>query len=337
MSTLAQAGGHDHGDDEVARGLVELQRHLAQVAPTDAGARDAAATSTAGGVSRRVRARLREHDEAARLLALDADDTPFLVEDESVRARRKAVRRAGQLYVLDNDPAALAYRDARVRRLVVTTGMVSLVLALLWSTSGVQHFAADGAPTWSAQWWGAWLVEPFLSLALLTIVGARAYLAVRGRPLDHPGIERTEWVFLAATLFMNVWPYLPWTVQGPWRVAPMVVHLLGPIVAVAVVRALPRLLARFGDLRHDHLLPEGTSPSCSENTPTGGDENTTARRPGAPGTAPAHLLARAQELIATGALRPDAGAKPIRRALRCSMETAQRVRDDLHRISEEGR
>ncbi len=60
-----------------------------------------------------------------------------------------------------------------MRRLLVTGFMISLALELAqaWPIAGVQHFAADGAAPWSPGWIFAWLVEPFLSLALLMIVG----------------------------------------------------------------------------------------------------------------------------------------------------------------------
>ncbi|PRY36271.1 conjugal transfer protein TraI [Umezawaea tangerina] len=334
MSTTADhtddPGDHD---DEITRGLDALTAHLASVAPRPTAPAPTPAPVATPIMSKRVSKRLAEHTEAAQLLELDDDDTPFLIESESVRKRRKAVRRAGQLYLLDQDPAALAYRDARMRRLVITLGMAALVLGLAWSTAGVQHFAAATSQPYSVGWWLAWLVEPVCSLALLMIVGARAYLAVRGTPLDATAVTRIERVFLALIVFMNIWPYLPWTLPAgqAFTLAPVVVHLLGPIVAVAVTHTLPVILARFADLHHTALRTTAgihatdgdgvTGPSCSANTPAG------------PRPELAALVERVRALITAGQLRPDVGVRPIRRALSCSMATATEVRDALNRTT----
>ncbi|MEV5718488.1 conjugal transfer protein TraI [Amycolatopsis mediterranei] len=259
MSTTTIAGDdHDDGG-EVGRGLAALERHLAAVAPAApagpaspaelaAGETLAPAPQGAGhGVTRRVRRRVAEHAEAHQLLALETDTAPFQVTTDKVRTRRKAVEQAAALWRLDRDPRVLAYRDARVRRLVLAVALVSLTLALAWSTAGVQAFAAEGAPAGSPRWWFAWLAEPFCSLALLMVVAGRAYLTTRGHPLDDKAVDRTEWVFLGLTLGMNAWPHLPGVVAD-FTVSGLVLHLLGPVVAVAVVRCLPRLLAAFAGL-----------------------------------------------------------------------------------------
>jgi len=306
-------GQGDH-DDEVTRGLNALTAHLAAAAPTPVA--DPAPVAPVRE-SKRVAARRAEHAEAAQLLELDEDNTPFLVESESVRAKRKKVRRAAQLHQLDQDESALAYRDARVRRLIVTLGLVALSLALAWSTAGVQHFAAEGAAPWSPGWVFAWLVEPFCSLALLMVVGGRAYLTTRGRPLHNQTVERTEWVFLGLTLGMNAWPHLPF-VAAEFQFSTLVLHVLGPVIAVAVVRCLPPLLAAFSALGS----ADATGPSCSANTA----ETTPGPRPEV-----ASLVARVRALIQAGELRHDAGVRPIRRALECSIATATEVRNELDR------
>lgn len=199
------------------------------------------------GNTRRVRRRAAEHAEAHRLLALESDLAPFQVTTDKVRTRRKAVEQAAALWRLDRDPRVLAYRDSRMRRLVLAVALTSLTLALAWSTAGVQAFAAEGAPAGGPRWWFAWLAEPFCSLALLMVVAGRAYLTTRGHPLNDRAVDRTEWVFLGLTLGMNAWPHLP-GVAADFTVSSLVLHLLGPIVAVAVVRCLPRLLAAFAGL-----------------------------------------------------------------------------------------
>ncbi|MEV6621044.1 conjugal transfer protein TraI [Amycolatopsis sp. NPDC051106] len=261
MSTTTTAEGHADLD----RTLTEIERQLAAndlpapQEPQPAEPEPDPATSTEdepapdpvggrrGGITRRVRRRAAEHAEAHRLLALESDPAPFQVTTDKVRTRRKAVEQAAALWRLDRDPRVLAYRDSRMRRLVLAVALTSLILALAWSTAGVQAFAAEGALSGSPRWWFAWLAEPFCSLALLMVVAGRAYLTTRGHPLNDRAVDRTEWVFLGLTLGMNAWPHLP-GVAADFTVSGLVLHLLGPVVAVAVVRCLPRLLAAFAGL-----------------------------------------------------------------------------------------
>ncbi|WP_119731434.1 conjugal transfer protein TraI [Thermomonospora amylolytica] len=324
--------------DEVERGLADLERHLAQAADArpDTPAPDAPDVpgergEVPSGETRRVRRLRAEVAEARRLAELQGDDTPLLLDSPKVRRRRRAAYEAARLHELAQDPVMRAWQAARMRRLLVSAAMVSLTLALAWSTAGVQQFAADGAPAWSAAWLFAWCVEPFLSLALLVIVGAKAYLGTRGQPIRSRTLARIEWLFLALTLGMNGWPYLP-GVADQFSVSRLVLHLLGPIVAVAVVTALPIILAAFADLDHGtHTTPTGplTGPPYRDNAP--------ARQ--AAGNPPARvdvdaLTARARHLIQTGALPAAPSANALRKALGCGMDTARQVRDALR---EEGR
>ncbi|RJQ84755.1 conjugal transfer protein TraI [Amycolatopsis panacis] len=330
----------DEGGGEVARGLAALELHLAQAAagdaPDDRGVPEPAPdeprdvpepAAEEAGVTRRVRARLAEHAEAHHLLRLQDDDAPFQVASNRVRRRRKAVAEAGELWQLARDPRVLAWRDARVRRLLVTIGLVALTLALAWSTAGVQLFAAEDAAKFSPQWWFAWVAEPFCSLALLMVVGGRAYLTTRGRQVDAPGINRTEWTFLGLTLGMNAWPHLP-GVAEVFTVSSLVLHLLGPVVAVAIVRALPPLLAAFTTLG---LTPDTTpAPAPAPVAAVTGADRPEAPAP-EPATAPAAAARPALPRRATP-VRTTAGStipEPKRRTreqLQAEFERAVRDR-----------
>src|SRR5690606_1094456 len=114
----------------------------------------------------------------------------------------------------------------------------------------VQAFAAEGAEMWSPRWVFAWLVEPFMSLALIVVVYARTYLATLGQPIESKTLTRVERIFLGLTVGMNAWPYLPWSLPDgrEFSLSSLVLHLLGPIVAVAIVVALPIILAAFTNL-----------------------------------------------------------------------------------------
>ncbi|MFC5822488.1 hypothetical protein [Nonomuraea insulae] len=291
--------------EEMASALADLEhlanQHIAAAVPSQ---------PVAGGETKRVRKLRAEVAEAHLLTDLQDDDAPLLLDTAKVRKRRKAAQEAARLHALAQDPDMRAWQAARMRRLLVTAALVSLTLALAWSTAGVQHFAADGAPPWSPAWVFAWLVEPFLSLALLVVVGARAYLGTRGQPLNDRKLVRNEGLFLGLTLAMNAWPYLP-LVAADFSLSRLVLHILGPIVAVAVVTALPIILAAFASLDH---RPSGTptTPSYRANAATVDK-----------------LTAHARHLIGTGQLSVDSGADKFRRALGCGMDAARAVRDAL--------
>ncbi|WAL65603.1 conjugal transfer protein TraI [Amycolatopsis cynarae] len=306
--------------DEVQRGLTELEQHLATHAPTDPGS--ARVVEPVQGETKRVATLRAEVAEAHRLLALQDDEAPLLVESPKVRRRRKQGQQAARLHALAQSPALLAWQAARWRLVLTVAAFVALTLALGWSTAGVQVFAAEGAPAWSPSWCFAWLVEPFLSLALLTVVAARAFLATRGRPLDHPTLRKIEALFLGLTLGMNAWPHLPWTAPH-FTVSGLVLHLLGPVVAVAVVTALPIIWRAFAEL--DHARPagagEGVTPlTYRANTPTAPAAATGAARA---------LVERARELIRAGRLPTEPSANKVRAALGCGMDDARHVRDAL--------
>jgi hypothetical protein len=320
VSRVALAGADE--PDEVGRGVAELERYLAAQSPAYSPTqRLAGSPSTPAAVeSTRVR-RLREQvAEAHALLELQADAAPALVESGRVRRRRRAVVAAARLHALDRDPAARAWRAARWRRALTVCALTALVLALGWSSAGVQHFAAGGAAARSAPWWLAWLVEPLISLALLSVVGAKAYFAAHGQPLHHPRLSRVEYGFLSLTVTMNVWPYLPW-VATPFVFSALLVHTVGPIVAVSVVWVLPIIWQHFVDLDHD---PAGadtgvTGPAYRQNAGLG--EGVTARR--------LALLARAAELIGRGVLPAQPSSRQVRMALGGATGDASWVRDHL--------
>ncbi|MEU4522929.1 conjugal transfer protein TraI [Amycolatopsis sp. NPDC024027] len=270
-------------------------------------------------VSKRVAAMRAEVAEARQLAPLLAEPAPLVLDTARVRRRRKQGRQAAALHTLGQDPAVRAWQAARWRLALTVTGGVALVLSLAWSTAGVQRFAAEGAPAWSPGWVFAWLVEPFMSLALLTVVAARAFMATRGRPLDDRRLVRVERLFLGLTLGMNAWPHLP-GVADTFTVSGLVLHILGPVVAVAVVTALPIVWNAFAQLDHT-TTPDGPEAGV---TPLTYRENP----PSLPAAPPA-LLARARDLITTGTLPAAPSARALQKTLRCGMDDARAVRDVL--------
>ncbi|GLZ15649.1 hypothetical protein Acsp04_58840 [Actinomadura sp. NBRC 104425] len=328
MNTQIPSAGAPDPDD-VSRGLAELERHLAEVA--DATATDGAELEDApSGETRRVR-RLRAEVAEAHLLAeLYQDDTPLTIDSPRVRKRRRKVAEAHRLHELSRDPRALAWQAARVRRIAIGASMTALGLALGWSTVGVQAFAADGAPTGSAVWWFGWTVEPFLSLALLSIVGVRAFLGAHGQPVASRKLNWLEGLFLSLTVFMNAWPHLP-GVADTFAVERLVVHLIGPIVAVAIVTGLPVILAALSRLDIDDLdapYRPLTGPEYRGNAPTGPVVETDSGKAGR-ADEEADAIRQTLELIRSGELPENPSANAIRQRLGCGMTRARAIRDAL--------
>jgi hypothetical protein len=319
--------GHDDPDDHPEFDIRELERYLADQTETGPAPdtprirkQDRARRRT-----RRVRKLASDVAEAREIVALQ--DSAELVTAYSRRVLRTLRRgaEAEKLVRLRQQPAFIALATVRARRIVTTTGLIALTIALGWSTAGVQGFAAGGAPAFSPPWWLAWGVEPFVSLALLTIVIARAFLASRGQWITAPSVRRAEMLFLGATLVMNVWRYLP-GVADDFRVDQLVVHMLGPIVAVCVVTVLPVLWVAIDHVPDSSAQtfangsnPGDSSPGSEDELPHPVDERVTS------------ALLRAQELIQAGKLPPTPSANAIHKALGGAMDTARAVRDILRR------
>lgn len=291
---------------------------------------DAVLTTPApvSGETRRVR-KLRKEVAEARLLAdIQRDETPLLIESPKVLKRRKAAYEAARLYQLSQDPMMRAWQIARVRKWLVTAAMVALTLALAWSTAGVQAFAAEGAPAWSPTWVAAWLVEPFMSLALLVIVGAKAYMGTNGKPIQSKTLNRLEGLFLVLTLGMNAWRHLP-GVADEFSFSTLVLHVLGPIVAVAIMTALPIILAALASLDPGlSETPSRLTPSTPSDQQSDRGQETPSERP-ARGRSEAEHREDLHRLIAAGELPERPSAERIRKALKCSRETAQKLRNEL--------
>ncbi|MFI7028391.1 hypothetical protein ACIBK1_06750 [Microbispora rosea] len=328
MSPTTPNPNPEPSPEDISRGLAEIERHLAQTAqPTPTAPADPRPVAggqhadSLAGETRRVQRLRAEVAEAHMLAGLQDDDAPLLLDTDKVRKRRKKAHEAARLHELAHEPAMRAWQASRMRRVLVAAALVSLTLALGWSTAGVQSFAADGAQSWSPGWLFAWLVEPFMSLALLVVVGARAYLGTRGQPLSDPKLIRIEWLFLGLTLGMNAWPHLPWALpEGEsFSVSRLVLHVLGPIVAVAVVTALPIILAAFTDLDHSGTgRLTGLTYSANAHDPVM-----------VPSPEVVRLINRARALIATGDLPDAPSAYRLQRVLRCGMDDARAVRDAL--------
>ncbi|MEV8638633.1 hypothetical protein AB0395_43950 [Streptosporangium sp. NPDC051023] len=326
--------------DEVARGLADLERYVADQDPASTASTGllspvsglAAEVDRPDGETEQVRQLRARVAEARRLVELQEDDAPLLVDTRKVRRRRARVAEAARLYALSQDPTALAWTDARVRRVSTVMVMLAATIALAVSSIGVQASVAQALDLKddTLGWWAAFGVEPTLSLPLLAAVAVQAYAAMRGRPVDRTSPEgrklfKTEALLLGLTLVLNCWPALTW--QG-FDLLPLVVHSLGPIAAVTGIWLLPTLWAILAALPGPGLTGALTGLVYRENVPPQGPTQEVGGKAGkAADLAP--VLTETRRLIATGQLPAFPSAAAIRRALRCGMDTARDVRDAL--------
>jgi hypothetical protein len=300
--------------------LEGIERYLAAHAPPALPATPSTRDEVPhAGRTRRVRRLATKVAEAHHLVALQS--ATVLISAHTPRVLRTIHRgaEAVKLVQLRQNPAFAALATVHARRFVTTTGLTALIIALGWSTAGVQAFAADGAARFSSTWWFAWAVEPFVSLALLTVVITRAFLASRGQPVTAPTVRRVEWLFLSMTLLMNTWLHLP-GVAHPFQFGQLIIHALGPIVAVCVVTVLPLLWAAIDQAT---TQSSGDQPSTHDRTGTTGPPYIRAQE------RLAAAIARTEQLIRNGQLPTHPSASQIQKTLGGAMDTARAVRDAL--------
>lgn len=328
--TAASASAFEPDPSEnVAQGIAEMENFLATQVPASP-----AKTPQRGSEefdfqpTKRVLERRDEVLEARQLLQWQEDDAPHRVETNKVRKLKGKVKEAAALRKLDDDPDMVAWRDLKAQKLAIRACMAGVVIALLVSSAGVQHSVVDAlnATEHGLVWWLAFLVEPAMSMPLLAVVGAKAYSAIRGRVIDRESHEAktmliTEMALLVFTLVLNCWPALVWKNFSPLE---LVVHSLGPVVAVLSVWVLPSVSRVFAQLHKPEPeaktqpetagVTEGVTPqSYSENTkPIGGFH----RR-------------RVRFLIDNDALPKQPSANQIQKATGCGMDVAREIRDEL--------
>jgi hypothetical protein len=244
--------------------------------------------------------------EARGVLALQDDPALTGADTDRVLAERRKAAEAYKLHQLGADPARKALRDNRVRRMVAIVGGVGLVGALGWSMANVQRTVVAGQHlgTGDVAWWLAFLVEPVVSVGLLLIFGVRAYIAAtRAISITDHHLRRAETALLAITLTVNSWLYLPF-VATRFDPLQLLVHSIGPVVAVLLVTVIPVLW--------QYITDTGT------NDDTAADPDI------------ARWLALARQLLADGALAPGASRTALEKTLRehggrISTATAMRV------------
>lgn len=293
--------------DDVERGIAAIEDHLAALVPPPPVPYEL-------GDTKRVQRLRAEVAEAHQLAELQDDDTPFQLDTDKVRKRRRRTWEAARLHQLAQDPAALAYRDAKVRKVTTLMTLSAAGIALSISSIGVQDSVrkALGLAKYSAGWWAAYGVEAVLSLPLLAAVSVQAYSAIRGKPVDRKSPEgkrlfKVEAALLGLTLTLNCWP----TFVFPFDPLKLIVHSLGPVAAVIAVWVLPTLWKILSDLPTPWFgTPLGTPPVQGPYRENASDRYTLS-------TAPVQVLAdHIRAMIDAGVMAPNPGLHKIRDVLK---------------------
>lgn len=170
---------------------------------------------------------------------------------------------AARVRALTTDPDVIALRVERVRAQVDGLLWAGIVLGLAFTMVNVQSFAAAGAPTWSAAWWVAWLLDPMVSLVLLAVLRAEQVTA-RYQVALPTWARRTKWLTFAATYVMNTWT--SWGLgDAPFSAAGVVLHSVPPLVVFATAETGPVLRDRLTEAVH-RAVTAGPAPTA-EPTP----------------------------------------------------------------------
>lgn len=201
---------------------------------------------------------------------MTATTTTVGARGEAGRVERLAAQaaEAAAVRALTTDPDVIALRVERVRTQVDVLLWTGTVLGLAFTMVNVQSFAATGAPTWSAGWWVAWLLDPMVSLVLLAVLRAEQITA-RYQVALPAWARRTKWLTFSATYVMNTWT--SWGLaERPFTAAGVVLHSVPPLVVFAAAETGPGLRDRLTEAVRrslaEHTLLEQTSATSGAST-----------------------------------------------------------------------
>ncbi|SFQ75429.1 hypothetical protein [Amycolatopsis rubida] len=115
-----------------------------------------------------------------------------------------------------------------------------VLLGLAFTMTNVQQFAANGAAVWSLPWCTAWLLDPMVSVVLLSILRAEQVTARHGVRTGR-WVRAAKWFTLTATYVMNTWE--AFTAGSP---AGVVLHSVPPLVVFVAAEAVTDLRDKLG-------------------------------------------------------------------------------------------
>lgn len=151
----------------------------------------------------------------------------------------------------------------RARRWVDVAAWTAIGLGLAFTAVNVQTFAAAGAAVGSLGWWAAWLLDPMVSVLLLSVVRAEQVTARWQVAMPWP-VAATKWGTFAATYCMNTW--------SSWRdVVPsgVVLHSVAPLVVLLGAEVAPVLRDRLTAAVHAATGIADPAPTATVTTTSG--------------------------------------------------------------------
>lgn len=152
-----------------------------------------------------------------------------MTEYLSSRGRQLAAEAAEAAEVRDmlTHPDVVALRVDKIRSLADRLTWAGIVISLLFTLINVQAFAAQHATTYSLSWWGAWFLDPAVSIILLSVLIADSVIA---QWQVDPGwqLRAAKWSLLITTYVMNTWN--AWA-SGSWSA--VAAHSAPPLVVFA--------------------------------------------------------------------------------------------------------
>nr|WP_143231048.1 hypothetical protein [Actinosynnema sp. ALI-1.44] len=227
---------------------------------------------------------------------------------------------AAEFRAYQTHPDVIAFRVEQVRSQVDRLCWAGIVLGLAFTMTNVQQFAAAGAIAWSLPWLAAWLLDPTVSLVLLSILRAEQVTA-RYQVQTGAWVRRAKWFTLAATYVMNTWSsYAAGSLSG------IVLHSVPPLVVFVAAEAITDLRDKLTE-----AVTAAFTNATAVNTPAGatpvhetlGETSPVARRP----------LARRRKLFADymaearTAWQPGVAVTPawVRQVTTCSRGLSSRL------------
>ncbi|WP_243754419.1 hypothetical protein [Labedaea rhizosphaerae] len=139
---------------------------------------------------------------------------------------------AAELRGWQTDPDVIALRVEQVRSQVDRMCWAGVVLALAFTMTNVQQFAAGSAAVGSLSWLAAWVLDPTVSVVLVALLRAEQITARYQVPTGR-WVRRAKWFTLAATYLMNTW--------GSYErgdLAAIVLHSIPPLVVFVAAEAI---------------------------------------------------------------------------------------------------
>ncbi|MBV9010658.1 MAG: hypothetical protein JO272_01185 [Pseudonocardiales bacterium] len=185
-------------------------------------------------------------------------------------------------------PDVVALRVDRVRLLADRFIWSGIAVGLLFTMINVQVFAAQDAERFSLGWWGAWFLDPAVTVILLGVLIAEG---VTSRWQVHMGAwaRGAKWSLLAATYVMNTWQ--AWD-AGWW--AGVVLHSVPPLAVFVGAECRTGIQDKLTECVHAARAhaTHRTEQAATQTTPRSGAE---------PGEAAAE---RPTDFLASQAPRP---------------------------------